>query len=403
MHTEQKDLTLAQLKEMYDANDIITDPDYQRNYIYNRERASSLVESILIGIPIPIVYLCEEDEGIYSVIDGQQRITSFVKYLKNEYALTGLTELPQLNGLYFRDLEKSIQRKLNAKALKAISLNRDSQELKYEIFSRLNLGAVSLKPQELRNCLYRGSFNNMLKEIAKSNTNLQVMFHDSNERSSYEERILRFFTLRENYAIKSTYVKAMNSFMEKHQNDSIIELQKAKTLFNSTIDIVKQILGEDAFFSIKQRKKFNGSVYDSIMIPFSFFDRHDLILHADEIRTEILKIRELDEDYKQSVYSGSNSSKKVIGRISKIANVLTKVTGKSGCDRVSRFFSEEVKEQLFTPGCVCSYCGNVILNIDDCEVDHIVPFSQGGPTELSNAQLLHRYCNRKKSDKICEQ
>ena len=81
------DLTLAQLKEMYDSNDIETNPEYQRNYVYDEKRASSLVESILIGIPIPAVYLCEEKDGVYSVIDGQQRITSFVKYLKNEYAL----------------------------------------------------------------------------------------------------------------------------------------------------------------------------------------------------------------------------------------------------------------------------------------------------------------------------
>ena len=153
VHVDPKDFTLKQLRDMYDANDIITDPDYQRKYIYDIRRASSLVESILIGIPIPVIYLCEEEEGIYSVIDGQQRITSFVKYLKNEYPLTGLTKLSELNGQYFKNLEKSIQRKLNSSTLKTICLDRDSQELKYEIFSRLNLGAVSLKPQELRNCI----------------------------------------------------------------------------------------------------------------------------------------------------------------------------------------------------------------------------------------------------------
>lgn len=106
IHTESKELSLSQLKEMYDANDIITDPDYQRKYIYDTKRASSLIESVLIGIPIPIIYLCEEDDGVYSVIDGQQRITSFVKFLKNEYPLTGLSQLSVLNDKYFKNLDK---------------------------------------------------------------------------------------------------------------------------------------------------------------------------------------------------------------------------------------------------------------------------------------------------------
>ena len=402
VHVDPKDFTLKQLRDMYDANDIITDPDYQRKYIYDIRRASSLVESILIGIPIPVIYLCEEEEGIYSVIDGQQRITSFVKYLKNEYPLTGLTKLSDLNGQYFKNLEKSIQRKLNSSTLKTICLDRDSQELKYEIFSRLNLGAVSLKPQELRNCIYRGSFNNMLKDIASNNTSLNELFHDKNTRSSYEERILRFFVLRESMILDDTFVNAMNLYMSIHQNDSEIDIQKAKNLFNGTIEMIKTILGTSAFFSFeeKDRKKFNGAIYDSIMIPFSFYEKSDLINHSDEIRVEIGKVKRYDEIYRENVYAGTNSRKKVFGRISKIWSLLISITGKNGMNRGNRFFSDNVKRQLFYEGYRCSYCGNEILNINDCEIDHIIPFSLGGSTDISNAQLLHRYCNQSKGNQI---
>lgn len=216
IHTEQKDITLAQLKEDVDANDIITNPDYQRKYVYDDKRASKLVESILLGIPIPIIYLCEEEDGTLSVIDGQQRIISFVRYMKNEYPLDKLTKLTDLNGLYYKDLEKRIQRLLKSKTLKAITISKDSKELKYEIFSRLNLGAVKLKDQEVRNCIYRGSFNNMLKDIAESNKNLSILFHDENKRSSYEERILRFFALRNYLELHGTFKLVMNSYMEQH-------------------------------------------------------------------------------------------------------------------------------------------------------------------------------------------
>lgn len=212
VHTRAMDISLEQLKIFVDANDIITDPDYQRKYVYDDKRASCLIESILIGIPIPVIYLAEEEDGVYSVIDGQQRITSFVRFLKNEFPLTGLKRLKSLNGLYFRQLEKSLQRRLSLKPLSTVCIERDSQNLKYEIFSRLNLGAVKLRDQEVRNCIYRGKFNDMLKEIANTNTYLPILFHDENTRYSYEERILRFFALRP-MELKGTFKLMMNSFM----------------------------------------------------------------------------------------------------------------------------------------------------------------------------------------------
>ena len=160
--TEDKNFPLSTLREMFDDGDIIPDPDYQRDFIYDIARRSKLIESVLLSIPIPTVYLCQEQDESYSVIDGQQRIMSFVTFLKNEFALKGFVEISELNGKKFSELEKPIQKKLKSTTLHAVCLLKESQELKYEIFSRLNQGAVALKPQELRNCIYRGSFNSMI-------------------------------------------------------------------------------------------------------------------------------------------------------------------------------------------------------------------------------------------------
>ena len=149
--TDKTNFPLSTLREMVDEGDIVPNPDYQRDYVYNDKQASKLVESVLLGIPIPTIYLCQEEDNTYSVIDGQQRITSLVKYLKNEFALSGLKELNELNGKFFKDLPKDIQKKLKASSLSTISLLNESSYLKYEIFARLNQGAVKLNPQELRN------------------------------------------------------------------------------------------------------------------------------------------------------------------------------------------------------------------------------------------------------------
>jgi 5-methylcytosine-specific restriction endonuclease McrA len=324
--------------------------------------------------------------------------------LENEYALIGLSELPELNGKYYKELEKPVQKKLKSSSLRAIIILKESQELKYEIFARLNQGSVSLKPQELRNCIYRGTFNEMLEELAK-NKYLPLLFHDENSRKSYQERILRFFALRNYAEYRSSIKKTMNAYMAQYQNADENKITELQALFNGTIDIIKQVLGADAFLAVDREKstvieKFSGSVYDSIIIPFSFFSAHDLMSHADEIRKAIDELKKDNLQYRDDTYAATGSRKRVIGRVMAVYNLLQKITGTYGTNNENRNFSNEVKSRLFHPGYVCSYCNNEILSMDDAEVDHIVPFSQGGKTDISNAQLLHRHCNREKSDSL---
>lgn len=404
--TEKKDFPLSTLKEMVDDGDIIPNPEYQRDYVYTEKQASKLVESVLMGIPIPTIYLCVEEDNTYSVIDGQQRITSLVRYLKNEFALNGLQELNELNGKCYKDLPKDIQKKLKSSSLSTISLLKQSTDLKYEIFARLNQGAVKLNPQELRNCIYRGTFNKMLDDIAATNPHLHCLFHDENNRKSYQERILRFFALSNYQAYQSSMLKTMNSYMEKHRNDGEDEIKAAKEKFNSTIDIIKQVLGDNAFMAFDRSKntileKFSGSVYDSIIIPFSFFDKHSLIGSADKIREAVMNVKMTDESYREDTYAATGSKVRVIRRIQTIYNLIFNITGNNSMDTDRRLFSEDERKILYESGDKkCAICGNLILSLDDCEIDHIIPFSKGGKTELSNAQIVHRICNREKSNSI---
>lgn len=405
MFTDKSDFPLSTLREMVDEGDIIPNPDYQRDYVYNDKQASKLVESILIGIPIPTIYLCEEEDNSFSVIDGQQRITSLVRFLKNEFALSGLQEFSELNGKCYRDLPKEFQKKLKSSSLSTIKLLKQSSNLKYEIFARLNQGAVKLNPQELRNCIYRGTFNNMLNDIAASNSYLKNLFHDDNNRKTYQERILRFFALRNYQAYQSSMLKTMNSYMEKHRYDGEDEIKSAKDKFNNTIDIIKQVLGNNAFMAFDRNKntileKFSGSVYDSIIIPFSYFDKHSLITNADKIREAILKIKMEDEAYREDTYAATGSKVRVVRRIQTIYNLIFSIIGSDTVDN-RRLFTEEEKKNLYEASDKkCAICGNLILSIDDCEIDHIIPFAKGGKTELKNAQISHRICNREKSDAI---
>ena len=405
--TDTKDYPLSIIKEMFDDGDIIPQPDYQRDYIMDEKKASKLIESVFLQIPIPTVYLCEENDGTLSIIDGQQRLTSFVKFLKNEFELKNIEEYKEFNFKYFADLDKSFQRTIKNTSIHSIVIKKESQELKYEIFSRLNQGSTSLKPQELRNCIYRGSFNNMLEEIASNNKTLEFLVGTENKRKNYQENILRYFALKNFQEYSSSISRTLNLFMEKHQNDSKGEIEKYKKDFNSKIDIIKQVLGADAFFGYDRAKgkmmnKFSGSTYDSIIIGFSMFNNHDIMANADTIRNRIKEMKMKDSEYQDYTYAATGSKVRVIGRIMKIYDLLAEIIGKKGDYGVERIFSKETKEELWHNGYICLYCGNEILSIDDAEVDHIEAFISGGETVIENAQLLHRHCNREKHDNDVE-
>lgn len=408
VYTDKKDYPISTIREMFDDGDIIPQPDYQRDYVMDDKKASKLIESILMDIPIPTVYFCEEIDSRLSIIDGQQRLTSIVRFMKNEFTLTGLEELSDFNKKKYSDLDKINQRKLKNSTISSVTLKKESQELKYEIFARLNQGSTSLKPQELRNCVYRGSFNNMLEDIAENNKNLPILFVTENKRKMYQENILRFFALKNFMEYSSSIKKTLNTCMSKNQNADEQTIEEFKKKFSSTIDIIKQVLGPDAFCAYDRErntimKKFSGSVYDSIIIPFAMFNNHDIMAHADEIRKAINDIKSGDTEYQEYTYAATGSKNRVIGRIKKIYLKLSEIIGKDADTGIKRIYSNKTKEELFYPGYICSYCGNTILSIDDAEVDHMKPFSLGGETTIENAQLLHRHCNREKNNRTSEE
>ena len=397
------DYSLGDLKNKIEKGKLIPNPEYQRQYVYNDVQASKLIESVLMNIPIPTVYLCEENDGKWSIIDGQQRIVSFTRFLSNEFALKDLSVFPNLNGNYFKNLSDSLQSKIEDYTLRTIIINQDSSDMKFDIFARLNQGAVKLNQQELRNCIYRGPLNNLLKELAKNN-NVAKLYCGNNTRMVYEELILRFFALRDYPNYRGSMMKMMNKYMQLHQNDDEKEISKLKNLFIKTIDGIVQILGEDAFCAVdrntrKITNKFSGAVYDSIIIPFSMFDKNKLFQHADAIRAEINRIKTTDNVYLNDfTYAATGSRDRVIGRITMIYNAISNIVGNSALIEDKRNFEYELKKELFEECNRCVICGNEILSIDDAELDHIVSFSRGGRTNRDNVQLTHRYCNRHKSN-----
>ena len=162
------DYAIGDMHTRFKDGRLVVQPDFQRYYVFDDTKASRLVESVLMGVPIPVIYLAEEEDFSYSVIDGQQRLTALFSFLDNKLSLRGLSVFSEFNGNTFQQMPHDMQNMIREFQLRMIVIKRDSEpEIRFEIFERLNTGSVNLNPQELRNCIYRGTYNALLADLSK--------------------------------------------------------------------------------------------------------------------------------------------------------------------------------------------------------------------------------------------
>ncbi len=170
--TQNIEFDLETIIKRIDKGIIKLDPDYQRRHRWSDELSSRLIESLLLNIPIPVVYISqdvdvddetEENVSRFTIIDGQQRLTAIYRFMKNELELVGLETLEGVNGLLYRQLPPFLLRRLDERTVKCLRIDSTlDPQVKYDIFERLNTGSVKLEAQELRNATARGPFNEAL-------------------------------------------------------------------------------------------------------------------------------------------------------------------------------------------------------------------------------------------------
>lgn len=166
---ERDQYPIFQLYRKYDKKQIVLDPDFQREDVWGIKQKSELIETVLMGIPLPIFYLNERKDGKLVVVDGRQRLTTFFSYLNDEFKLSNLKILSKLNDKAFSDLDPILQANLEdfqiiAQVIKPPTPDR----IKFDIFDRVNRGGTPLNNQEMRNALYQGKATNLLKVLANS-------------------------------------------------------------------------------------------------------------------------------------------------------------------------------------------------------------------------------------------
>lgn len=247
--TQPLDLSVQTLQEQWGSKQLVL-PDIQREYVWDNAKASRLIESLLLNIPIPVLYFAETDEAKYEIFDGHQRVRSIVNYLGGLYPLSGLAVLREYRGLRYLELPDREQRFLRMRTLRTILISIDSHpNMKFEIYERLNTGSISLNAQELRNSIYRGPFNDLLHELANlSSFRVLIGTKLPRKRMVDEEAILRFFAMREKLgAYKTPLKKFLNEFMSTVRSADSQKIEAYRAAFIRAVDTAAELLGQSAF------------------------------------------------------------------------------------------------------------------------------------------------------------
>ncbi|PLA36948.1 hypothetical protein CYJ46_11315 [Corynebacterium coyleae] len=297
------DYPLAVFKQMADGGTLDLSPTFQRRDRWNDTKRSQLIESFLLNVPVPPVYFAEEGVGRYSVIDGKQRLSSGVSFINNEFALEGLENFTDLNGLTFNQLPDDLQSAISARPYLrvVILLKQSSPELKYEVFQRLNRGGVRLNDQEIRNSVYRGPLNSMIYELSENaflRKKLKIEADKEEKSTNFREMtdaeyVTRFFALREGWREYTGGLReTLDKYMGEHQNAAPEELKQLRDSFERAIAGAEAIFGEDAFKRPQNgtfRNQTTSAMFDSEMIAIDMLSDSEISALAN--KTEEVKAR----------------------------------------------------------------------------------------------------------------
>lgn len=325
--TQAYDKSVSDVVRMIMDKDLVLDPDYQRNYVWDNKKASMLVESIILNVPIPVIYVSEEKDSSWSVIDGLQRLNSLKRFFDGKFKLSGLEILHELNKCDIKSLPSKPLRMLKNGLLRIVMVTADSNdEIKYDIFMRLNTGAVHLNEQELRNCLYRGKLNLFIQDEAKSPQWLAMLgLKEPHKRMVDRELLLRFLALCVNWDRDNKMVKDykgnmksfLNSFMKQHQNDNG-NLNYFKALCEETIAKVYSVYGTDAFRRLNEDgtvTPINRAIMDAVMISAIPYSMEALTAKKDIIQEKLFSELNDNTEFRKSTLTSTSDTKVLNFRI----------------------------------------------------------------------------------------
>ena len=346
---ETKDYTLDYLQYALKEKSYIIDvaPEYQRRQRWTQTKRSLLIESFLMNIPVPPVFLFEKEYNAYEVIDGRQRLDTLREFFANNFALNGLRYWKEFNHKRFNQLPAVIQRGLQRRSLSAIVLLAETRrpaddefDVRRVLFDRLNTGGEKLNPQELRNALYPGPFNHLLITLARHDLFTSVwgippktpdedaVIPDRLSRNVlYKsmadcELVLRFYAIRDALLgdIKGSLRSLLDKTMRKRQGDGDPEIESLRQEFLRCLSLCVETFGPRTF-RLPSTDRLSRPLYDALMVAASLNPEGNPVSRREEV-VRALQVALTDSANYEVLVGRGNTIEAVRQRVELAATVL---------------------------------------------------------------------------------
>lgn len=355
--TEQARYPLNTIVSLVESDNYILNPEFQRRHRWNNARKSRLIESFIMNVPIPPIFLYEVDYSVYEVMDGLQRLTAISQFYQDKYSLESLIEWQELNGLTYSKLPEQIRKGIDRRYISSIILlqetaksENEANRLKQVVFERINSGGEKLKPQEIRNALYPGKLNSLTIKLARNSYFCKLW--DIPEQSTEEketgqpkqnviddkyfkdmsdaELVLRFFAYRQ---LDKWQGNTLENFLDEYLKEGNANFDETvlnglTKIFEDTIQFAYELFDEKAFWLHRNREnnwfhyeRPTKILYDPLMqVLTRFLDKKNILLFK---KNDILQgLKDLHKQ-EYDIFKGRDTNKtKVQERIKILTSYL---------------------------------------------------------------------------------
>lgn len=337
---EQVQYSIFELKRKYDRKLICIDPDFQRNAVWGSRQKSELIESVIMGIPLPLIYLAENADGKLIVVDGRQRLNTFFDFLDNKFRLRNLKILKQINGMNLKEMSENIQYS------RYVTMIEDTQlviqiikyptkdRVRFDIFDRVNRGGTPLNKQEMRNALYQGNATKLLNQLAEMESFKKATGNAISSKHMKDKyiilRALCFYLLYQGEMIDGKKKKVVyRSDMEEFLGDGMQlfnamsneQIKKLILVFDAAMKKAYDSIGADGFRIPAQsgmaKRPISMTLFETLFYYYTLFQNTDT--KCEKMAKGVEELLQ-DQEYLKSLQHSVDSSTNVKIRFEKVIN-----------------------------------------------------------------------------------
>ena len=345
VRTDTFDMSFGEIVNLHGSHELIIQPEYQRLFRWTDVQKSHLIESILLELPIPQIFVIENDDGVLELIDGLQRVSSVLQFIEPEtldlepLTLESCGLVPSLNGLRFEDLPLSLRLRIKRSPVRVVVIKRQSRSfLRYEMFKRLNTGGANLSPQEIRNCSSRMfgepgiTFYSFIVELA-SDENFKAcaeyLADATMERKGDEELVLRFSALKNHLdGYKGNVREWLDDFMERVlSGGEVFDFDAERSSFRKVFKLAHEKLGDTAFVRYRGGNPTGGlapAYFEAIAIGLQRNVDTLSVKSPEAVRQSVTNTIQ-SQEFGTVTGPGANSTWKLHKRIELVANALAEL------------------------------------------------------------------------------